>query len=331
MAFSKNVSTYDDVLSRLRKLAPRSFLDYFYKNWHECRAMSAGYETFCVENLGNTTNNKIESHNQKIKMVLHRNMTITQAVQGLMSIHRSAVVAMSHSQFLKVTTVAYRVGTKSATIDVILQALTPYAAGIVVAELDEAQKAQVSYANADCQCPFKNTMRLPCRHLLAKRIQHNEAELFSIIDAHDRWQLSYTTNKNSLIYRDTLKIVERDNKKKLGPLSKAEKYNTVLNMCKTGADICSSVGMRQFNERIDTLQILFNSWVSGKKLIITEVTENSHYDDNDEVSAVGEDKCEREMNIIYDDIANENNCDVSGSDMIINNEMVNVTEQKRKL
>ena len=57
LAFSKNFSTYDDVLSRLRKLAPRSFLDYFDKNWHECRAMSAGYETFCVENLGNTTNN----------------------------------------------------------------------------------------------------------------------------------------------------------------------------------------------------------------------------------------------------------------------------------
>ena len=47
-----------------------SFKSYLDKNWVPIKDMWVGYSTNTKTNLGNTTNNRIESFNQKVKGLL---------------------------------------------------------------------------------------------------------------------------------------------------------------------------------------------------------------------------------------------------------------------
>ena len=140
LTFCKTELTYNECYEQLHTLAPESFVTYFDKNWHKCREMWAGYVTSLVQNMGNTTNNRLESHNQKIKTVLERHMTLHEALRGLLLLQTAAACSVKHNDFVKMMTVPYHVGDHSVTTSLIVKTLTPYAASIVLKEFELAKK-----------------------------------------------------------------------------------------------------------------------------------------------------------------------------------------------
>ena len=67
LVFSKTKSEFEKKLGHLAATAPESFMKYYNKNWGKSHQLKNWvlYKTNKHINLGNTTNNRMESHNQK--------------------------------------------------------------------------------------------------------------------------------------------------------------------------------------------------------------------------------------------------------------------------
>ena len=59
------------------------FVRYFNKNWHSCQDLWVIHERANLCMHGNNTNNKVESHNQKLKSFLNKQMRIPEAIENL--------------------------------------------------------------------------------------------------------------------------------------------------------------------------------------------------------------------------------------------------------
>uniref|UniRef100_A0A8W8MAF0 SWIM-type domain-containing protein n=1 Tax=Magallana gigas TaxID=29159 RepID=A0A8W8MAF0_MAGGI len=182
LVFSKSKSAFERALCHLAATAPDSFMAYYNKNWGKPHQIKhwAFYKTIQQINLGNTTNNRMESHNQKIKDILKRNMTLTEAVKSILLLHRGKVNEMTHREFNHTFKTAYRLGDDDVVKDDLVKNITPYAAGILIAELEKA-RFSTSKNNKMCSCSLKKTMLLPCRHVFARRIEQGE-NIFNIDD-----------------------------------------------------------------------------------------------------------------------------------------------------
>jgi hypothetical protein len=107
----------------LAATTPESFMAYYNKNWGKPHQIKhwAFYKTLKQINLGNTTNNRMEFHNQKIKYVLKRNMTLTEAIKGVLLLHFGKVDEMTHGEFNSTFKTAYRLGDDDVVKDEIVK------------------------------------------------------------------------------------------------------------------------------------------------------------------------------------------------------------------
>ncbi|KAL3889975.1 hypothetical protein ACJMK2_002287 [Sinanodonta woodiana] len=172
MVYAKSKTAYDNSFGQLHNVAPQQFVDYYHKNWLESAPMWCAYQTNMHINLGNTTNNRMESMNQKIKDVLHMNLSVPEAVQGLLLVCRASNYAVRHRSFVQQMTVPYRLNDDDEVVDIVVKQLTPYAANIVVHEFKTARSQTERYAcTPEKCCVLKTTMGLPCRHIFATRMK----------------------------------------------------------------------------------------------------------------------------------------------------------------
>lgn len=68
MVFCKTQSEYDDLYNKLRDIAPKETFEYFNCNLHNIQKEWSAFHMTCG-NLGNYTNNRLESINKHIKTV----------------------------------------------------------------------------------------------------------------------------------------------------------------------------------------------------------------------------------------------------------------------
>ena len=99
LVFARNAERYDETLARLTNAAPPCFLDYFNMNWVPCRNMWCAFLTNHHVNLGNSTNNRVESLNQKIKAVLNSHKNLAGVVSGLLLLERGSCTLATYRSF----------------------------------------------------------------------------------------------------------------------------------------------------------------------------------------------------------------------------------------
>lgn len=101
LVFAHTVDTYEENLLNLETLLKddRTLLEYFYKNWHSCKSMWVHAYRSNVNSLGNNTNNWMESHNQKLKRYLRREMHLVESVKALISYVTHDALAVCHAQY----------------------------------------------------------------------------------------------------------------------------------------------------------------------------------------------------------------------------------------
>ncbi len=107
-------------------------------------------------------------------------------------------------------------------------------------------------------------MMIPCRHLFACRLQNNE-KLFHHDDVAKRWRKD--NNIAQLLANSDQPKSSGENS---AALSKVEKYNEAMKVCKNIADFMSYFGMKEFQEKLEVLNILIGIWSSGKHALIVE-------------------------------------------------------------
>ena len=90
------------------------------------------YHTSSYINLDNTTNNRLESLNQKIKFILNRYMSFAGVIRNLMLIDRTHMGEVEHTSFKQNLTVPYQLNNNDPSIDTMVKTLKPYAANSAI-------------------------------------------------------------------------------------------------------------------------------------------------------------------------------------------------------
>ena len=150
-------------------------------------------------NLTSWTNNRVESHNQKIKTAVTQSTKLHKLFNALLNLQASKSVECSYTHAVAVSKIRYRHDNGSSSVaSVIDDICTPYAADFVLKQLDAALKSKgtatvhlldneafvnldstscyiVDIANMTCNCVFSTTTRLPRKHIFLYRGNANMA------------------------------------------------------------------------------------------------------------------------------------------------------------
>jgi len=188
LAYTTSEDEYNKVYNDFMAAAPTSVAQYFTRNWHSIRQQWVRGLMSQHVNLGNMTNNRLESINQKVKSVITPNCTFASCVTSLKTAIHSLRAERDHRAIAMVQKRAVCSYLRSDPCYEYAQLLTPFASKIVSKQMSKMQQIQeadiatdgdgtwsirstsgiFTATTATCQCSF-TSMGLPCQHLLAAR------------------------------------------------------------------------------------------------------------------------------------------------------------------
>uniref|UniRef100_A0A7M5WUR1 SWIM-type domain-containing protein n=1 Tax=Clytia hemisphaerica TaxID=252671 RepID=A0A7M5WUR1_9CNID len=169
MCYAQNEKDFVDLENKFLDLGCPSLTEYYEKNW---RPISNEWVKCFKAKSGdflNSTNNRLESFNSKLKSLLGHRSSLNEFVRGfftVLSAIRSERDKAAADEFLKSKTLV----PENTTVAAIRSHLTSYAADFVCQELAAVSKTVVrNSTNTSCDCCFHQSMRLPCRHIFLTR------------------------------------------------------------------------------------------------------------------------------------------------------------------
>ena len=220
LVYAKDESEYDQLKEELFEATNAKFKKYFLANWESYQEMWVTFKRDKYVHFGNTTNNRLESNNQKLKDVTTRTSTLSEMFQNVLLFARTCESEYKHSSFTEEFTTASVVGNTliDECVPEIKSACTQYAAAMLVDQLKIAHSVdyqvlvaknegmemlevqspngslhmvnQCSEMGSVCSCSFHKTMCLPCRHMFAVQM-HQKRPLFDSKMIVARWQKQY--------------------------------------------------------------------------------------------------------------------------------------------
>ena len=301
IVYSANEVDYTATKKKIFDASSEEFQEYFNKNWEDCQSMWVSYKRNSYLHLANTTNNRLESHNQKLKDLTQRSSTLCEMFQNV--IHFSHVNASEYSQavFTEEFTTVSKFNEDVDGVEEIRNSFTRYAADMLVEQLKLSKTIHydirvgrssehvvvsttgtydVDTENLACTCSFKQTLGLPCRHLFFAR-SYLHLTTFESTMVADRWLKSYqmldkivpqdagptemTTNQSVQIDKLPLKPKEKVT------LSQSQKYRKMLNTSEKLAAIASHCGMPEFREKLSTIETIIELWDKNVPFSIEKV------------------------------------------------------------
>ena len=100
LIYAKSELDFNEQVKILETIAPAAFFVYFTANWLNCVEMWAHYPRLTISTFGNNTNNRIESHNQKLKRFIRATSKLDQAISELQKYNKSVEESLSTSKFV---------------------------------------------------------------------------------------------------------------------------------------------------------------------------------------------------------------------------------------
>ena len=99
LVYSKDADDYYDTKQEMYSKTNEQFRLCFETNWDGCQEMWVTYKRDHHVHLGNTTNNRLESHNQKLKDLSQRSSNLTEMFQNVLRFSNTSASEYSHSVF----------------------------------------------------------------------------------------------------------------------------------------------------------------------------------------------------------------------------------------
>ena len=292
IAFARTAVEYDELHQDLIGANLKSVSYYFNTNWHPIREQ-------WVDGLKNenVTPYRIESINQKLKSVITKYSSLPQFFSQLLIAVDSLRTERDHralSVFQKVPVTPFKPDSPEYSY---MQILTPYALGYVTKQLNLAQKIEIlgqsenvyeinssegiiRVTPTDCDCTFRKSMQLPCRHIFAVR-SHCEANLYSSELCATRWTLAYYRSNHRVMaepdsdFNDSSLNVSEAHVKTKPLLSQHDKYRKSFHVAQRLASVVSESPMREFNDKFATLNRLLRMWEQGDAVILSSANESA--------------------------------------------------------
>ncbi|XP_034232771.1 uncharacterized protein LOC117640401 [Thrips palmi] len=275
LRFAKDDIEFSEFYKELQGAASSEFLDYFNTNWLEFPAAWSFRDKKSSINLGNTTNNRLENFNGKMKLILDMNNTLAESVEGLLGIVQSKEEdSYFKSKFESVKTY-YLTNSKNPNHSEVISSLTNFAAKLVIFELnsdaDVEEAEEYATTELSCDCTFFSSYGLPCRHIFFIR-KENNSPLFDSSNVHNMWKKGVTSSNNHVpeLGGFTVRV-----DKKIEPKNPAEKYSKAMVVAKSLCDLMSQCGSQDYAEKFSFLQSLFKLWAEGGEAILLQKVKNN--------------------------------------------------------
>ena len=139
MGYSQTAEMYTTLYDELKQCAPPSAIEYFDKNWHCIHEQWVDGLKKSNCNFMNRTNNRLESMNQKFKMVITRYSGMTDFFRDLMKCLVSLNMERDHRAIELTSKRQITEYEEGSIFDCYAGLLTPYAFGFLKSQLRKLQ------------------------------------------------------------------------------------------------------------------------------------------------------------------------------------------------
>ncbi|XP_071125473.1 uncharacterized protein [Mytilus edulis] len=298
LVHSSSEEDYNANLKLIETTCPRQIFNYIDTNWHNIRNEWVLGLTYFEGSLMNTTNNRIESFNQKLKQVIKLYSGLDLFFENFISLigtlrnerdYKGSVEIQKvpvHIKAMNTTSAEYKYS----------QLLTGYASYFVIDELKKARKMETifkttnstSHSDDDmelntnsCTCNFRKSMGLPCKHIFFARLIIS-IELYDTELCVSRWTRSYYRENTRLFSTmvsssktfcssssNVSQVVDTRNTT-LHVLSENQKYKKAFFVAQNLAAACSAVGMKEFISRMKLLTEIEELWKNNHTVEVEE-------------------------------------------------------------
>ena len=301
---------YKDLKQELFDEANDEFKVYFQRNWEVCKSMWVTFKRDQHLHFANTTNNRLESHNQKLKDVTSRSSSLSDMFQNVLLYARTCAAEYCQQSFTEEFTAQSGGDTETPTAQEIRTVCTQYAANLEQLKLADTVHYQftsmethvvvkykershfVSLYDHSCSCSFRTTLLLPCRHLLAARVYTGTAAFETSLVAA-RWLKQYQLHvgAKSTATCSTAGELPIDSdcqfqqhevvvstlpppSKMSGTLAKNQKYRKMLSLSQKLAVAASECGMPEFRRMHSTVESLLSYWERNIPVVLTPASDD---------------------------------------------------------
>ncbi|KAK3911695.1 Protein FAR1-RELATED SEQUENCE 5, partial [Frankliniella fusca] len=205
--------TFDGLLKNLEAEASPGFYKYFYDKWAICPHAWSFKDKQQSINLGNSTTNRVECHNSKIKMNKEDDVFFRDTSASLKK--------------------AYLTTSDDPLSAEILKDLTKFCARLLLWELevDTTKEEVTSYeaSTTECKCVFSCSYGLPCRHKFYCRREAGE-ELYKRDEIDKMWWKTGPRHNTLIKHPGDAKQIVMPTKS--APKHHNEKYSAAMQTCK---------------------------------------------------------------------------------------------------
>ena len=292
MAYAVSEAEYQKIYSDFERSAPRVVKSYFNENWRDIRDEWILGLKCSSGNFLNSTNNRLESINGKLKQVVNRHSSLEDFLEKFFIILTTLRTERDHKAallFQKVKVTPYREDSPQCMYS---RLLTSYAATFVHKQLDMASKvSSITEENgihivntsegrkhvteSSCECLFFNSMLLPCRHIFALRSKLG-LSLYDSDLCNVRWTTAYyrSTHRIFSSFSADCGVALTSSKQQRRVLSQHQKFRKASILASELATIASYASKAHFDRRLRLLKELIDYWKNGEEVGLTELTES---------------------------------------------------------
>ncbi|XP_047145569.2 uncharacterized protein LOC124818598 [Hydra vulgaris] len=291
LAYATSEEVYDELYRLFISSSPTAVVDYFNKNWHNIRVDWVLGLNFACGNFMNSTNNRLENFNGKLKEVIDCNSSLENFLDKFYVVLASMRNERDHKTIFQMQKVLVDMFDPNSAEAAYKKVLTLYAAQHVLKQMSlrgdinllqrENEYFMVNTTEGlhtvtwnFCSCMFRKSMHLPCRHIFAAR-QFLRINLFDNDLCAERWTLKYYRQHqrafNSPIMADELRSVEFHVAPKKKLLSQHEKFKLALQETSFLATLVSESTGQTFEQCLSLLQALKKGWTDGKVMLVNEL------------------------------------------------------------
>lgn len=297
LCYCSTLENYEETVEQLKTVAEKSVWDYFQANWNSIKNEWSSIASCNIASYLNTTNNRLESFNSKLKSVCTYFSSLNKFVTNLFIVLKSLRTERdnaSSKMILKMPTNPLM----NADEEIFFHVLTPYAFQMVREQLklsEAMHNENLSYTTTEimCNCKFRFSMCLPCKHIFFSR-RKNALPIFDETLCDQRWTRDYFLQNSNLLNEDSSTVVFENattNSTKItvaeqSPtvLSVQQKYKKAVMVTNKLASITAERSQGCFEERIKLLENMYQLWSEGREFSIVTTDQEASFQMHTEVA-----------------------------------------------
>jgi len=281
MVYSRDTATYNTLYEDLLKNCPLTIIEYFNKNWHDIKDEWTLGPKFQQSNFLNTTNNRLESLNGKIKSLVERYSSLPDFIHDFFKL----ITVMNDERDHKAANFIYKVPVSSyendSTLHRYFKFLTSYAFEFIKKQfLGRNNSSNSNYETTfqSCNCGSQTSMLLPCKHIFKKR-EELGLDTYDESLCNERWTRKHYYSNQRLFLTDNL-VTEQNFDMSPGSshtvvkapilLNQHQKFSKAWMLLKSLASLISEEGNTKYHAKLRQLIQLKTAWENDKDVTIME-------------------------------------------------------------